>query len=225
MYGRTVGDQVLTFGHEGVLYRNSFVMYDKTTDSKWLHVTGEALKGPLKGEKLPFLPSEILPWKTWKLRYPMTKVLLGKKVSGMMGSYTLKKRLRSFGLSVGEGREVMLVKYLLLAEKPVLEEKLGEQPIVVTFDPEAAYAAAFSRRLDKRTLSFQIASGKADAESGSRLLMQDAETGSLWDRMSGTCLKGELKGRQLDRLAATAWLGKRWLGFFPEGRVVGPDKR
>lgn len=227
MYGRTLDDQVLTFGHEGVLYRDSFIMYDKTTDSKWLHVTGEALKGPMKGKKLSFVPSEILPWKTWKKRYPKTTVLLGKKVSGLMGSYNLKKRMKGFGLSVGEGREVSLFRYELLVQAPVLDSHLGEEPIVIGFDREAVYAVAFSRRLGDRILHFNTYEPTAlddGAAKEQRLMMRDAETGSLWARMSGECLAGPLKGQQLSRLAATAWLGKRWLGFFPDGRIVGPEK-
>lgn len=227
MYGREVDGEVLSFGHEGVLYRNSFIMYDRTTDSKWLHVTGEALKGPMKGKKLGFVPSEILPWKTWKKRYPKTTVLLGKKVGGLMGSYNLKKRLKGFGLSVGEGREVTLFRYLLLAQAPVLDSFLGEDPIVVGFDPEAVYAVAFSSRLGDQVLHFDAydpAAVDGTMSPDQRLLMRDAETGSLWARMSGECVAGELKGQQLGRLAATAWLGNRWLGFFPDGRVVCPEK-
>ena len=43
MYERTLDGQELRFGHEGVLYENSFIMYDKGTESLWVHVTGEAI--------------------------------------------------------------------------------------------------------------------------------------------------------------------------------------
>jgi hypothetical protein len=214
---------VLSFGHEGVLYRNSFVMYDKTTDSKWLHVTGEALKGELKGSRLGFVPSEVLPWRIWKARHPMTTVLLGEKVEGFMGSYTLKDRIPSFGLSVGEGRDVTLFRFSLLDRVPVLDSSVGEQPVVVGFDRDAAYAVAFSRELEGRVLHFDALTATPGGEEG-RPLMRDAETGSLWLRMTGSCLAGELKDSQLEQIPATAWLGKRWLGFFQDGHVVGLEK-
>jgi hypothetical protein len=220
VYGRAIDGKVLSFGHEGVLYRNSFVMYDKTTDSKWLHVTGEALKGSMKGKKLGFVPSVILPWKTWKLRHPRTTVLLGKKVGGLMGSYNLSKRIEAFGLSVGEGRDVSLFRYELLAQAPVLDAYLGDQAIVVTYAPEAAYGVAFSSVLGERILHFDAFQATGDP----RLLMRDAETGSLWARMTGECLAGPLVGQQLIPIPATAWLGNRWLGFFPDGKVVGSEK-
>lgn len=223
MYGRTVGEQVLSFGHEGVLYRNSFVMYDRSTDSKWLHVTGEALKGPLKGEKLGFVPSEVLPWKVWQARHPDSKVLLGEKVAGFMGTYTLKDRIPSFGLSVGEGRDVTLIRFSLLDRVPVLDCQIGEAPMVIGFDREAAYAVAFSRRWGDQVLHFAAVGPDPKGEE-SRPLMRDSETGSLWTRMTGTCLAGELAGAQLEQIPATAWLGNRWLGFFREGTMLGLEK-
>jgi len=223
VYGRTLDGQVLNFGHEGVLYRNSFVMYDKETNSKWLHVTGEALKGELKGKKLGFIPSEIMPYKTWKKRHPDTVVLLGEKVSGMMGSFNLKNRISSFGLSVGEGRNVTLFRYSLLNRLPVLDTTLLAAPLVVCFDPSAVYAVAFRSLLGERQLHFAalVADPKA---KGAKPLMRDAETGSLWLRMTGECLAGELKGSQLEQVPATAWLSNRWMAFFKGSRDVKLEK-
>lgn len=223
MYGRTLDGQVLNFGHEGVLYRNSFVMYDKETNSKWLHVTGEALKGELKGKKLGIIPSQIMPYRTWKKRHPDTGVLLGEKVSGMMGTFTLKDRISSFGLSVGEGRNVTLFRFSLLNRLPVLDTTLADAPLVVCFDQTAIYAVAFRSHLSGRQLHFSALSSVPDAED-TRPLMRDAETGSLWLRMTGECLAGELKGSQLEQVPATAWLGNRWMAFFEGGRDVQLEK-
>lgn len=223
MYGRTLDGQVLNFGHEGVLYRNSFMMYDKQTNSKWLHVTGEALKGELKGKKLGFIPSEIMPYKTWKKRHPDTGVLLGEKVSGMMGTFTLKDRISSFGLSVGEGRNVTLFRYSLLSRLPVLDTTLLDAPLVVCFDQDAVYAVAFRSQIGERQLHFAALAADPETE-GAKPLMRDFETGSLWSRMTGTCLAGELKGSQLEQVPATAWLGNRWKAFFEGARDVQLEK-
>jgi hypothetical protein len=58
----------LDFGHEGVLYRQSFIMYDKQIDSKWNHSTGLAMSGKLAGRELRILPSRVMRWKN--CRYP-----------------------------------------------------------------------------------------------------------------------------------------------------------
>lgn len=242
MYDRTLDGETLTFGHEGVLYRNSFVMYDKGSESLWVHVTGEAIKGPKKGSQLRFLPSVIVPWGYWRQEHPETTVLLGEMVEGFMGSFTLQNRLSSYGLSVGEGRDVTLFRYALLAQVPVLNTQVGEEPAVVTFDEEIVLGAAFSTQLGERKLHFDpilelskpSAAPEEDSASPSApaaeapkravTTMRDSETGSVWDIRNGRCLRGPLAGERLKPLTATAWLGKRWVHFFPEGKVVGLPK-
>ncbi len=156
MYGREVDGQELSFGHEGVLYRNSFVMYDKGTDSKWLHVTGEALKGPLKGKRLAFLPSEVVPWRLWLQKHPASKALLGERANSFMGNFGIKNRINRYGLSVGQGREVTLFRYSLLQRVPVLNTEVGSGAVLLCFDPEGVYALAFSRLYQGKTLHFEL---------------------------------------------------------------------
>lgn len=228
----------MEFGHEGVLYRNSFVMYDRSSESLWVHVTGEAIKGPKKGSKLRFLPSVVVPWGYWRREHPETTVLLGEMVEGFMGSFSLQESLGSYGLSVGEGREVTLYRYALLAQVPVLNSRLGEQAIVVTFDEELGLGAAFAAQLDDQELHFDAilelsspsgppegigsAKGSAEAAPSKRVVrtMRDGASGSVWDLRNGRCLRGPMAGKRLKPLTATAWLGKRWVHFFPDGLVV-----
>ncbi|MHC4839219.1 MAG: DUF3179 domain-containing (seleno)protein, partial [Planctomycetota bacterium] len=209
---------------EGVLYRNSFIMYDKGTESLWVHVTGEALKGPLKGKSLRFLPSSIVPWSFWRLEHPDTTVLLGEMVEGMMGAFNLKERLQGYGLSVGEGREVTLFRYELLAAVPVMGAEVGGRPLVLTFDRRLVLGSAYSALVDGEEHHFNAVIPPSDDAESELSWMRDAETGSLWDIRTGRCLSGELAGERLERVPATAWLGKRWRGFFPEGTVVALPK-
>lgn len=97
MYGRKLVDRTLTFGHEGLLYKNSFVMYDQETKSLWVHTTGEAVRGPLAGRRLDFLPSLVVPWSVWKAKYPATTVLLGRQARGFMGTFALERSPISTG--------------------------------------------------------------------------------------------------------------------------------
>lgn len=52
VYGRWIAGRTLRFGVSGKLWRNSLLMYDKETRSLWSQVTGEAIEGPLKGQRL-----------------------------------------------------------------------------------------------------------------------------------------------------------------------------
>lgn len=220
MYGRELEGEILSFGHEGILYRNSFMMYDRNTESLWLHVTGEALKGPMRGKQLKFLPAEVLPWKVWKALNPTTKVLVGEKASGFMGSFNLKEQIASYGLAVGSGRTSLLFRYSLLQKVPVLNARVDAQAVVINYDEENGYAVCFAAKQGLKELHFDSILATEDSAE-KRLLMRDSETGSTWLRMSGECLAGASKGAFLERLPATSWLGKRWIGFYPEGRLVG----
>lgn len=228
MYGREVDGEVLEFGHAGLLYRDSFVMYDRRTQSLWLHVTGEALKGPLRGKRLEFLPSEVVPWSDWRTRHPDGGVLVGERAGEFMGSFSLRDRIREYGLSVGQGREVALYRYSLLERREVLNDSFDGKPLVLVFDPRTTFAAAYVAELDGEPVLFEPLAGRTLEMAGSGMArtplsryMRDVGSGSLWDRTLGECVAGARVGRRLERIPATPWLVNRWLGFFPEGRDVG----
>ena len=138
MYSRKVDDKILAFGHEGVLYRRSFVMYDRGTGSFWVHTTGECVKGKLKGKQLKFLPSVVTRWSDWKSKYPNSKILEGKKAKGFMGSYTLTKKKGKFGISVGEGEQSNLYPIVELEKQRVIHDTLGDKKIVIFLIPTAS---------------------------------------------------------------------------------------
>jgi hypothetical protein len=87
------------FGHSGILYEKSFVMYDRKTESLWVHVTGRAEAGPLKGKQLPFFPSTVTTWARWRASYPNTLVLPGRRRDGFMGTYDGLNQPADLGLA------------------------------------------------------------------------------------------------------------------------------
>ena len=95
---------MLSFGHAGILYERSFVMYDRETGSLWVHVTGKAAHGPLQGKRLTFLPSTVTSWKEWKAAYPNTLVLPGYRRGGFMGTYDGISSGRHLGLAESTAR-------------------------------------------------------------------------------------------------------------------------
>jgi hypothetical protein len=199
VYSREVAGKTLRFGHEGVLFRSSFVMYDKQTDSLWIHTLGTAVKGPLKGKQLTFIPSTVTTWGKWKKLHEKTKVLTGRKAKGRMGAFSLAKSLARYGLSVGQGDEVKLYPYPLLQERRVVNDTFGKEKIVVVFDAESATAVAYKR--GERTFAWK--GGK----------MVDGK-GKAWGMLTGASGK-----TRLERVPATPWLAARWKGFYPKGEV------
>lgn len=198
-----------------MLYRQSFVMYDKQTDTKWNHSTGLAMAGKLTGMRLEILPSWVVRWTQWKAMQPATKVLARQGRGGFMGTYVADRNFAEFGLSVGQGPQAKLYPYDLLLKREVVNNRVAPHDLVVSFDARHKEAMAFDRRIYKRTLTFEaLAASTAD-----RPLMRDRETQSRWERLSGKAIDGKLKGKLLLPLISVPWLIERWQQIYPDGIV------
>ncbi len=63
------------FGVSGKLYNSNLLMYEKTTESLWSQIQGEAVVGDRTGEKLTLYPSQVISFKTLREKYPQAQVL------------------------------------------------------------------------------------------------------------------------------------------------------
>lgn len=63
------------FGVSGKLYNSNLLMYDKTTESLWSQIQGEAVVGSLAGTKLSLYPSQIVSFKMIREKYPQAQIL------------------------------------------------------------------------------------------------------------------------------------------------------
>ncbi len=75
VYDRRREDKVLTFGVSGFLYKSNLVMYDRETESLWVQITAEAIRGPLHGALLESVPATIIEWGGWREIYPDSLLL------------------------------------------------------------------------------------------------------------------------------------------------------
>jgi len=217
VYDRRLHGQTLSFGHAGILYQESFVMYDRQTESLWVHVTGKAEVGPLKGQQLQFMPSTVTTWAEWKAAHPQTLVLPGYRRGGFMGTYTGINRIKPFGLVVFSNFKAKLYPFSQLKQRQVVNDTFRQAELTVAFLDDSHTATAWSRRLNGQLLTFAWAD--EPAQDGQRVL-RDKETGSLWSPLTGTALSGPLKGQQLDPLQHYPILINRFHAFYPEGEVL-----
>jgi hypothetical protein len=202
VHSRTVDGATYTFGHEGILYRQSFIMYDRETRTLWVHTTGEAVKGKLKGKVLKFLPSIVTTWKRWKQLHPDTTVLTGRRANGFMGKFNLRDKPKDYGLSLGQGPAPKLYPFEILMAARVVNDAHEGRPVVVLYDEESGTARAYAR--GDRTFAWK--DGHLVDEGGAR-----------WDLMRGARADGA-KGR-LAEIPATPWLIARWKSFHPRAPV------
>jgi hypothetical protein len=231
VYVREIDGEMLTFGVSGKLWNDALVMYDRQTRSLWSHVTGESIKGKLKGKKLTAVPSVQTTWGEWKKAYPNTKVL---KKSRRLYRSTYKGynddpyRLGIFGTKNPDkalgGKEVVLgvrvgddhqAAYPLsrLQKSPVVNDQVGDQPVVVAYSKRGNAAYAYYRWLDGESLAFKL------AENDSILEIVDTETGSRWNAITGEAFDGPLAGKSLQRVFHTQVFWFAWRNFFPKTRL------
>ena len=218
MYRRELNGTVLDFGHAGILYRDSFVMYDQQTQSLWVHATGRSEHGSMKGKQLTFMPSTVTTWASWKENFPHTLVLPGHRRGGFMGTYRGMRGNRKIGLAVVVRFKAKLYPFAVLERYPVVNDRFNGVNMVIYYSERSGTATAWDRGLRSGTLTFER-SGEKDAH-GNRL-MQDKETGSLWSWLTGEAVAGSLKGRKLRQTMYNPILNDRFRAFYPEAPVYG----
>ena len=74
-HDRRVGDRAVVFGNQGALYKGAMTWYDHGTGSVWSQPLGEAIGGPLVGQDLRLLPSQLTTLGQWLAANPDSLVL------------------------------------------------------------------------------------------------------------------------------------------------------
>lgn len=112
---------------------------------------------------------------------------------------------------------------------PVINDEIGQEPIavfsregvlsvldaeIIRESREIATAAAYSRRVSDRILSFERRDNR----------IVDRETGSEWD-LFGRAIAGPLKGTRLKSLDSGVHFAFAWLAFNPASEIYGATQR
>jgi hypothetical protein len=238
VYDRRIRDQELTFGVSGKLHANSLVMYDHQTESLWSHLVGAAVSGPMKGQKLKFLPSMFTDWETWRKLHPESKVLSSGRAgllassrdpyesyyrstdTGIIPTRVADKRIfpKEYVLGLTLNDKAKAYPFSVLSRQPVLNDTFQGVPLLIVFEPESTTGVIFRRAFEGKTVTFRRA---ADNKG---LFLIDDETGSLWDGLSGKSIQGQLKGKKLEPVPATPsfWFG--WVDHYPNTELFALKK-
>ncbi len=212
-------------------------MYDHQTRTLWSHITGEAIKGPLKGKQLkPLVSTPQIAWKTWQLNYPRTLVLsvltrgvMRERVNqdvyaayhasqraGVSGMEYTDDRLPNKSLVIGvqvplKDGSTQFRAYPLtyFAKNAVINDTLGEVPLLIFHDKTSFATAVFIRTVatDVRTFRAQ-----------DRHFVED-NTGARWNLITGAATSKKEKGRHLERLPAVNIYWFAWAHYYPETSI------
>ena len=163
VYKRKLRTKPLTLGVSGKLFQSNLLFYDKSTESLWSQIKGEAVAGPLTGQRLEALPSVVTTWDSWRKAHPDTLVLdVNTGYSRDYGvdpyqSYEsseevmfpvspadarLPPKERVLGLTINGADEAFPFSRLASAKLPLKVELAGQQ-VTVIFDAPTGTARAF----------------------------------------------------------------------------------
>ena len=219
-------------------------MYDHQTRSLWSHITGEAIRGQLKGKRLkPLVSTPQIAWKTWQQNYPRTQVLsvptkAGTRESlsqdvyadyhasqhpGVSGMEYTDDRLPNKALVIGakvpaKDGAIQFRAYPLthFRDTPVINDTLGGVPLLIFHDKTSFATAVFTRNVagDVRTFSGQGKHFAAD------------NTGTRWNLITGEATLVKEKGTRLERLPAVNIYWFAWARYYPKTSIYAfpPDK-
>lgn len=185
-------------------------MADAETKSLWSHILGEAMDGKLKGTVLESIASEMVTWKAWREQHPDSTVLNLDRTSREY-SKEFYRQPKQFVFAFMVNGKPHHCTFATMRSRPMLSLKIGDEPLLLTFDSQSTSARLYSRRLDGRELTF------AEVNEGR---LKDDETGSIWNRGTGLALEGPLKGKYLDAKVGVVSYTQVWREFHPKSQAI-----
>ena len=238
-FDRRLDGQAYEFGTSGLLRNSDLVMYDRTTESLWQQLTGEAIVGELAGQQLAFLPSSIVSFADFRQAHHTGLVL--SRETGYRRDYgrnpyagydtigqspflfdgELDGRLPAMERVVTVALNGVDVAYPLsvLSEVHVIDDTRGGVELVVWHLPGASSALGASIIAEAEDVG---ATGVFDPYlDGQKLSFRfedgaivDEETASTWNVL-GQAVDGPLAGNSLTPIIHGNHFWFAWAAFKP----------
>jgi hypothetical protein len=135
---------------------------DRATGSWWRQANGEAITGPLKGTRLPELPSVQVTLRQWLALYPDSRIMQadpsfrdeyvkdyayerGTKRGGLTGTDTLPWQEKSWVVGIEQHGAATAYDWRTLRRERVINDTVGGVPIVLALGPDGTSFFAFRR--------------------------------------------------------------------------------
>jgi hypothetical protein len=223
--------------HLAGINNQNFIMQDEATGSWWQQVTGEAIAGPLRGERLEPVFFDEVTFATFREEHPGGRVLKPED-SAPWRKFSENWEVETAKLPVvtprkpGEplpAREIVVGVSLagddkayplsaLQRQSPVVDT-LGGTPIVLVVGDDGRSVRAFARQVDGREATIFRKPGKP----GDPLRLVDGETRSEWS-FTGKAVAGPLAGRELQKVPVLLDYWFDWRTYHPKTAVyaLGP---
>ena len=202
-------------------------MQDEETGSWWQQITGEAIYGSSKGQRLKLVPHDELSFSLWQKEHPDGRVLIPddskpwKQFSEDWEEHTAKMpvlaalnpdtrlsaRTQIVGIKIGPIAKAYPLS-TIQEQNPVLDY-VADTPVIIVVAEDKKSVRAFERRMDGRELEFFA---KPDSQV---LRLVDAQTGSDWD-FTGKAISGQYAGRKLKQIDLLNDYWFDWKAYNPD---------
>ncbi len=237
-FERTVDGEVWDFGTSGRLLRSNLVMYDRQTRTLWSQFSGTALWGDpeVVGRELVRLPTQLLPWATFREAYPDGTVLgrdsfptrtYGRNPyvgyeddpSSFLYRGPTDQRLDPDERVVGIGDEAASVAVPLarLRDETVVTVDVGDEVVTVVWAPGQASAVDDAEVAAGRDVGQTGAFAVDGLEPAGDGLFRDPATGAVHD-ITGATVEGDAPPLVRVPLDDTFWFV--WFAFRPDSAVA-----
>ncbi len=207
VHRRQIDDRELVLGNHGALWGNAMTWWDTETGSVWSQPIGEAILGPLAGERLELLPSALSTWADWKRSHPETLAL--DVESGTDGF-----DLESMAIVVELGPESVAYPVPELRATQVVNHVVNDVPVAVVLEPDSDNWVVFSRQLDDEIIELELVDDVLREVGGER----------TFDRVRGLAIASDSADedvggspQNLDPLPGFTSFPGDYVTFFPDG--------
>lgn len=119
-------------------------------------------------------------------------------------------------IGVSMSGEAKAYPHKILTRHEIVNDKIGDVPIVVTYCPLCGSGMVLDSRIDGKRLTFGVSGRLLNSD----LVMYDRETETLWSQITGEAILGKLVGKKLSILPTYQGTWKKWVELHPRTLVL-----
>ena len=246
-------EQVLEFEVSGMLRHSDMVMADKQTETWWQQLTGTGLVGELTTHELTVIPSLVISLEDYFNTYPDGVILspntqttvqdkygtnpyvgyddLNSKPYGRYFSHDkLNYRLPPMErvVDLESNNKYKVYPYSALYKEGIINDYFEGKNVVLFYKPGMVSVLdegeiEQSKSIGSVTIFSSIVDGNKLIFKKKKNQFIDTNTKSVWN-ITGKCISGELKGKQLTPEKSSNHFAFAWLQFYPNTEIYGEIK-
>ncbi len=246
-------EYLMDFEVSGMLRKSDMVMADKQTETWWQQLEGKGIVGNLEGAELSVIPSLVISVEEFFKRYPDGKILSkatgiegaeeyygknfyknydnpdGKPYDKFFSPDQIDPRLPAMEriVDIRSSGEYKVYTFSAVEKSGVINDEFNGKNVVLFYQPgtvsvldekeikeskDIGMVTVFNPVLEGELLKFQKVEDK----------FIDENTNSVWD-ITGRCIEGNLKGKELQIEPHGNHFAFVWLAFHPETNIYGVE--